>query len=76
MNEQELMHKLVELGVSHHKAVELVNRFEERQILRQIAWLPYRQAKKPASLLIAAVEGDFEAPSLLASEFEGAGKNP
>ncbi len=74
MTESELLERLVEAGLSHRKAVEVVNRFDADRILRQLHWMPYRNAKVPASLLISAIEQDYEPPSLLASEFEGADK--
>jgi hypothetical protein len=74
MTETELLDQLVEAGLSHHKAAEIVRRFDQDRIYRQLHWLPYRNAKVPASLLVAAIEQDYEPPSLLAAELEGAEK--
>lgn len=74
MNESEMLGNLVEAGLSHRKALEIVNRFDHDRILRQIHWLPYRNAKVPASLLVSAIEQDYEPPSLLAAELEGVEK--
>lgn len=71
MNENELLGKLVEAGLSSRKALEIVNRFDQDRILRQVHWLPYRNARVPASLLVSAIEQDYEPPSLLAAELEG-----
>lgn len=56
--------QLLEHGVSRTKAIELVSRFKLRDIERQIGWLPYRAARSKASILIAAIEHDYDAPSL------------
>ena len=61
---REVAAKLISLGVSRTKAIELVHRYSTEEIERQIDWLPYRAARTPASLLIAAIEKDYEAPSL------------
>lgn len=74
MNESELLSSLVEAGLSHRKAIEIVRRFDAERITRQIHWLPYRNAKVPASLLVSAIEQDYEPPSLLAAELEGVEK--
>lgn len=54
--------ELIRCGVSRRKAVELVARFPLERIKRQISFLPHRQARRPASLLIVAIENDFEEP--------------
>jgi hypothetical protein len=72
MNENEILSALVDAGLSHRKAAEIVNRFDPDRISKQLHWLPYRNPKVPASLLISAIEQDYEPPSLLASELEGA----
>lgn len=71
MSESELLNGLVEAGLSNRKALELINRYDHHRISRQLHWLPYRSARVPASLLISAIEQDYEPPSLLASELEG-----
>ena len=60
---EELVLSIVELGVSLRKAEYLVNRYPESRIRRQLAWLPKRGARRPASLLIASIERDFDAPA-------------
>ncbi len=61
---EQLTRRLIAHGVSRTKAIELVTRFSEEEIERQIDWLPYRAAKAPAPLLIAAIEKNYQAPSL------------
>jgi hypothetical protein len=54
--------RLVGAGVTPRVADELLDRYSEEQINRQLEWLPYRKAKNPARLLVAAIEGDYEQP--------------
>jgi hypothetical protein len=35
-------------------------------------WLPYRRAKNPAGMLLAAVKDDYEAPPLMRRQEQGA----
>jgi hypothetical protein len=57
--------RLLAIGVEKEKATDLLLRFDIDQIRRQLSWLPYRQAKSPARYLVAAIEGDYQAPSAL-----------
>lgn len=59
---EELVLDLVEVGISRRKAEDLVCRFPYERIRQQLKWLPARGARKPASLLIVAIERDFDAP--------------
>jgi len=59
----QLILELVEVGVSIRKAESLVKRFPDVKIRRQLDWLPYRSAKRPASLIIAAIENDYDEPA-------------
>lgn len=59
----QLILELVEVGVSLRKAESLVKRFPALQIKRQLDWLSYRSAKRPASLIIAAIENDYDEPA-------------
>ena len=61
---EHLASQLIVHSISRTKAIELVNRFSKEEIERQITWLPYRAAKTRASLLIAAIENNYEPPSL------------
>jgi hypothetical protein len=63
LNEREqLVLDLVEVGVSLRKAEDLVARFPFERIRQQLKWLPSRGPQRPASLLIVAIERDFDAP--------------
>lgn len=59
---EELVLELVHLGVGLRKARNLVEKYPAELIRRQLEWLPLRSARRPASLLIAAIERDFDAP--------------
>lgn len=59
----ELVLALVEVGVSVRKAEYLVANFPAERIKRQLAWLPLRPARRPASLLIVAIERDYDSPA-------------
>jgi hypothetical protein len=59
----ELVLALVEVGVSVRKAEYLVGNFPAERIKRQLKWLPQRPARRPASLLIVAIERDYDAPA-------------
>jgi len=59
----QLILELVEVGVSMRKAESLVKRFPELKIRRQLDWLPYRSARRPASMIIAAIENDYDEPA-------------
>ncbi len=55
--------ELVEVGIALRKARNLVDSYPSERIRRQLDWLKYRAAKRPASLLIAAIEHDYDAPA-------------
>lgn len=59
----QLVLELVEVGVSIRKAENLVKRFPEMKIRSQLDWLPYRSARRPASMIIAAIENDYDEPA-------------
>lgn len=59
---EELILELVEVGVSLRKARDLVERFPYERIRQQLKWLPARSPQRPASLLIVAIERDFDKP--------------
>jgi len=61
----DLFQHLLLLGVSRDEAEGLMARFDAARILRQVRWLPFRKANSPSRLLIAAIEGDYEAPVAL-----------
>jgi hypothetical protein len=55
---------LLAYGIVPEQADLLLTHYNTDRISRQVAWLPYRKAKNPASLLIAAIESDYEEPLL------------
>jgi len=57
---EQLILDLVQVGVSLRKAQSLVNRFPALRITRQLDWLPFRAARRPASMIIAAIENDYD----------------
>lgn len=59
---EELVLDLVRVGVGLRKAQSLVDRYPAEQISRQLDWLPLRAARRPASLLIAAIEHNYDPP--------------
>lgn len=59
---EELVLDLVRVGVGLRKAQSLVDRYPADLIVRQLEWLPLRAARRPASLLIAAIEHNYDPP--------------
>lgn len=57
--------KLLLFGVPRDKAEDLISRHGAEEVLRQAKWLPYRRAKKPAQLLVAAIENGYGEPAAL-----------
>lgn len=66
-NEQ-LVLELVRVGINLRKAESLVGEFPEVLIRKQLRWLTLRAARRPASLLIAAIEHDYDAPAYAKDE--------
>lgn len=59
----QLVLELVELGIGVRKAENLVTQYSEELIRKQLKWLPLRTARRPASLLIASIENDYDPPA-------------
>lgn len=59
----QLVLDLVELGVALRKAENLVRRYPNKEIRKQLNWLPFRSARRPASMIIAAIENDYDKPA-------------
>jgi hypothetical protein len=57
-----LVLELIEVGIGRRKAESLVAHHPVELIRRQLDWLPMRAARRPASLLISAIERDYDAP--------------
>jgi len=60
---EEVAVRLAECGVSHDQIVRLVQDHSISRIRKQLDWLPLRRAKKPAALIVAAIEKDYDAPA-------------
>lgn len=60
--DEELVLELIHLGVGLRKARSLVDQYPVERIERQLSWLPLRAARRPASLLISAIENDYDPP--------------
>lgn len=54
--------QLMQLGVSDVQVRRLLS-FDLDLVERQLDWLPYRSARKRSSLIVAAIEHDYEAPA-------------
>lgn len=63
--EEQLVLDMVKVGVSLRKAEQLVKQYPLEKIREQLDWLPSRHARKPASLLIVAIERNYDAPAYL-----------
>lgn len=59
---EELTLDLVRIGIGLRKAQNLVERYPHDRIAKQLAWLSLRAARRPASLLIAAIENNYDPP--------------
>jgi hypothetical protein len=53
---------LERVGLDAEQIQSLLQRFPAERIRRQLDWLPHRQARNPAALLIRAIEQDWSAP--------------
>jgi len=60
----ELKALLLQVGLLPEQAETLLNAYDPLRIRRQLAWLPYRGAKNPAGMLLAAVKDNYEIPQL------------
>lgn len=59
----QLVLDLVELGVALRKSESLVRRYPANEVRKQLDWLPFRSARRPASMIIAAIENDYDKPA-------------
>ena len=57
-----LPHQLEELELNPEQVAWLLRSFPRERLQRQLEWLPSRQARNPAALLIRAIEGDWGPP--------------
>ncbi|MCO5297198.1 MAG: hypothetical protein M9921_10110 [Fimbriimonadaceae bacterium] len=58
----ELVLELVQVGIGVRKAESLVSSYPHDQIRQQLRWLPFRAARRRASLLIASIENNYDEP--------------
>ena len=54
--------QLQQFGVSRHLLPELVC-YDLDMVEQQIAWLPARNARKKASMIVAAIRNNYEQPA-------------
>lgn len=67
----EVRQMLLQAGLQDEQADALLSGYDLVRIRRQLMWLPYRRAKNPAGMLLAAVKDDYEAPpAMLRHELE------
>jgi hypothetical protein len=59
---QQLAPALEGVGLDAEQIEALLQRFPAERIRRQLDWLPHRQARNPAALLIRAIEQNWSAP--------------
>jgi hypothetical protein len=60
--DSELLTRLVEIGITHKVAEQIVREYTAETVNEQMEMLPYRKAKDPAAALVAAIK-DSWAPS-------------
>ncbi len=58
----ELLRRLCAVGLERGQANEVLSHYPAERIRRQLDWLPSRRARLPVRYLVAAIEGDYEAP--------------
>lgn len=58
----ELALDLLKLGVSSAGVSDLLARHDHAVIERQLAYLPYRKAKRPEAFIIEAIRKDYSPP--------------
>lgn len=60
--DRQVRRSLNAFGLSQDEIEDLIARFPIEKIERQIAWMGFRKAKSPKRYLMAAIEGDYDAP--------------
>jgi len=58
----QLVDKLKQVGVSDQAIRAMMAKYPPKIIQQQLNYLPYRQAKNPAGLLVQAIKGDWSTP--------------
>ncbi len=59
----DLLRRLRTVGLERGQANEILSQYPAERIRRQLEWLPSRGARLPVRYLVAAIEGDYEAPA-------------
>lgn len=62
MADSALRSELARIGLEVVQIDHLLSKFPAERIQRQLAWLPERDARNPAALLLRAIEQDWDAP--------------
>lgn len=60
--QRDLRRRLLSVGLTQEQAHSLLHCYPAERIEAQLFYLPYRRARHPAGMLIASIEGDYEAP--------------
>lgn len=63
--ESDVKMALLRLGVRRSQILELVENYALELIEQQLEWLPYRRARKPSSLIVAAIKENYDEPATL-----------
>jgi hypothetical protein len=58
----DLRRRLMAVGVASEQVNSLFQHYSPEAIAQQLEWLPHRHANNPARYLIAAIQGDYQAP--------------
>lgn len=66
-----LRNELMSWGVSEIEAESLLTRYSANRIEQQLAWLPYRAARKPSALIVAAIKHNYEPPAAVLGGQDG-----
>lgn len=68
--EGEVRRRLLGLGVTREEIGVLLTSHPLQDIINQLDWLPYRNAKNPLRFLVAAIQNRYDAPPLLRAASE------
>lgn len=60
---KDLRRRLLNIGVASEQIEYLLSTFESERIEKQLQWLPFRHARHASAYLVAAIIGDYEAPT-------------
>jgi hypothetical protein len=60
-----LARALLELGVGAGTTREILAHYDPDLVDQQLAWLPFRRARRPSRLIVAAIRDNYEKPRCL-----------